>query len=74
VIRRFGLVTGMGMLLAMSMVGCAQGEADQTPMAKEPDVTAEQARERLNNSNIPENAKRVMGGNIKDPEKSGSQQ
>jgi hypothetical protein len=43
-------------------------------MAKDPPVTAEQARDRLNNSKIPDAAKRVMGGNIKDPVKQGSQQ
>jgi hypothetical protein len=54
--------------------GCNHEDDEQTPMAKQPDVTAQQAKDRLNNAKIPDAAKRVMGGNIKDPVKSGSQQ
>jgi len=74
VIRKFGIIGGLGVLLTISLAGCSQGDSDQTPMAKDPPVTAEQARDRLNNSKIPDAAKRVMGGNIKDPVKQGSQQ
>ena len=73
-IRKVGIIGGLGALLTLSFAGCSQGDNDQTPMAKDPPVTAEQARDRLNNSKIPDAAKRVMGGNIKDPVKQGSQQ
>jgi hypothetical protein len=43
--------------------GCAPAE-EETPMPKEPPVTAEENAERLKNAKIPEEAKKIIGGSV----------